>query len=173
MSKQKTTNERRWYVLHTYSGYEDAVAKGLKQRIESLSMDDKIFNVIVPKEKKIKIKNGKKRTVEEKIYPGYVLVEMIVTDDSWYVVRNTPNVTGFVLIGRGIYALREWGYTEGQVRDVIMDILRSTKNPLTKEEVISLVSEKRIVKKSTILLNLQNKKVFSKDSTGKYKIRES
>ena len=79
----------------------------------------------------------------------------------------------FVLIGRGIYALREWGYTEGQVRDVIMDILRSTKNPLTKEEVISLVSEKRIVKKSTILLNLQNKKVFSKDSTGKYKIRES
>lgn len=96
MAKQQTTNERRWYVLHTYSGYEDAVAKGLKQRIESLSMDDKIFNVIVPKEKKIKIKNGKKKTVEEKIYPGYVLVEMIVTDDSWYIVRNTPNVTGFV-----------------------------------------------------------------------------
>jgi len=96
MSKQQTTNERRWYVLHTYSGYEDAVAKNLRQRIESLGMEDKIFNVMVPKEKKIKIRNGKKRTVEEKLYPGYVLVEMIVTDDSWYVVRNTPNVTGFV-----------------------------------------------------------------------------
>ncbi|MFA5208463.1 MAG: transcription termination/antitermination protein NusG [Candidatus Paceibacterota bacterium] len=96
MSKQQITNERRWYVLHTYSGYEDAVAKSLTQRIESLGMEDKIFNVMVPKEKKIKIRNGKKKTVEEKIYPGYVLVEMIVTDDSWYVVRNTPNVTGFV-----------------------------------------------------------------------------
>jgi transcriptional antiterminator NusG len=96
MAKQQTSNERRWYVLHTYSGYEDAVAKNLKQRVESLGMEDKIFNVVVPKEKKIKIRNGKKRTIEEKIYPGYVLVEMMVTDDSWYVVRNTPNVTGFV-----------------------------------------------------------------------------
>lgn len=83
-------------MLHTYSGYEDAVAQNLKQRIESLGMEDKIFNVLVPKEKKIKIKNGKRTVVEEKIYPGYVLVEMIVTDDSWYVVRNTPRVTGFV-----------------------------------------------------------------------------
>jgi transcriptional antiterminator NusG len=99
MSKQQASNERRWYVLHTYSGYEDAVAKNLKQRVESLGMEDKIFNVVVPKEKKIKIRNGKKRTIEEKIYPGYVLVEMIVTDDSWYVVRNTPNVTGFVGAG--------------------------------------------------------------------------
>ncbi|MCK9578250.1 transcription termination/antitermination protein NusG [bacterium] len=96
MSKQQTSNERRWYVLHTYSGYEDAVAKNLAQRVESLGMEDKIFNVVVPKEKKIKIRNGKKRVIEEKIYPGYVLVEMVVTDDSWYVVRNTPNVTGFV-----------------------------------------------------------------------------
>jgi len=86
-------------VLHTYSGYEDAVARNLKQRIESLDMADKIFNVLVPKEKKIKIKNGKRRTIEEKIYPGYVLVEMIVTDASWYVVRNTPNVTGFIGAG--------------------------------------------------------------------------
>ncbi len=75
------------------------MAKALKQRVESLGMEDKIFNVIVPKEKKIKIKNGKRKTIEEKIYPGYVLVEMIVTDDSWYVVRNTPNVTGFVGAG--------------------------------------------------------------------------
>jgi len=83
-------------VLHTHSGYEDTVARNLKQRIESLGMGDKIFNVIVPTEKKIKIKNGKRRVIEEKIYPGYVLVEMIVTDDSWYVARNTPRVTGFV-----------------------------------------------------------------------------
>jgi transcriptional antiterminator NusG len=99
MPKQQISQDRNWYVLHTYSGYEDAVAKALKQRVESLDMEDKIFNVIVPKEKKIKIKNGKRKTVEEKVYPGYVLVEMIVTDDSWYVVRNTPNVTGFVGAG--------------------------------------------------------------------------
>jgi transcriptional antiterminator NusG len=97
--KQQIPQEKNWYVIHTYSGYEDAVAKNLKQRIESLGMEDKIFNVIVPKEKKIKIKSGKRKAVEEKIYPGYVLVEMVVTDDSWYVVRNTPNVTGFVGAG--------------------------------------------------------------------------
>ena len=99
MAKQQLTQERNWYVIHTYSGYEDAVARNLKQRIESLGMEDKIFSVIVPKEKKIKIKNGKRKVIEEKIYPGYVLVEMIVTDDSWYVVRNTPNVTGFIGAG--------------------------------------------------------------------------
>ncbi len=99
MPKQQLPQEKNWYVIHTYSGYEDAVAKNLKQRVDSLGMEDKIFNVIVPKEKKIKIKSGKRKTVEEKIYPGYVLVEMIVTDDSWYVVRNTPNVTGFVGVG--------------------------------------------------------------------------
>jgi transcriptional antiterminator NusG len=99
MPKQQVVQEKNWYVIHTYSGYEDAVAKNLKQRIESLGMEDKIFQVLVPKEKKIKIKSGKRRIVEEKIYPGYVLVEMIVTDDSWYVVRNTPNVTGFVGAG--------------------------------------------------------------------------
>ena len=99
MPKQQIEQEKNWYVIHTYSGYEDAVAKNLKQRIESLGMEDKIFNVIVPKEKKIKIKDSKRKVIEEKIYPGYVLVEMIVTDDSWYVVRNTPNVTGFVGAG--------------------------------------------------------------------------
>ena len=96
MSKQAIQQERNWYAIHTYAGYEDAVARNLKQRIESMSMEDKIFAVVVPKEKKIKIKNGRRQVVEEKIYPGYVLVEMIVTDDSWYVVRNTPRVTGFV-----------------------------------------------------------------------------
>jgi len=96
MAKQTLNLGKRWYVLHTYSGYEENVKHNLEQRIESFDMRDKIFGVIVPKEKKIKIKNGKRTTVEEKIFPGYVLVEMIVTDDSWYVVRNTPNVTGFV-----------------------------------------------------------------------------
>ncbi|KKP59452.1 MAG: Transcription antitermination protein nusG [Candidatus Magasanikbacteria bacterium GW2011_GWC2_34_16] len=96
MAKQTLNLGRRWYVLHTYSGYEENVKHNLEQRIESFDMQDKIFAVMVPKEKKIKIKNGKRTTVEEKIFPGYILVEMIVTDDSWYVVRNTPNVTGFI-----------------------------------------------------------------------------
>ncbi|AKM81881.1 TPA: transcription termination/antitermination protein NusG [Candidatus Berkelbacteria bacterium] len=96
---QKQTGERGWYVIHTYSGYEEQVSDQLKQRIESLGMEDKIFQVLVPKEKQIEIKNGKRRTVEKRIFPGYVMVEMIVTDDSWYVVRNTPNVTGFIGLG--------------------------------------------------------------------------
>lgn len=94
--EQSQVRERHWYAVHTYSGYEDAVARYLKQRVDSLSMNDKIFNILVPKETKVKIKNGKRRMVEEKIYPGYVLVDMILTEDSWYVVRNTPRVTGFV-----------------------------------------------------------------------------
>lgn len=101
MSKQQIAEGRNWYVVHTYAGYENAVMRNLKQRIESLGMEDKIFNVIVPVEKKIKIKGGKRVEEEEKIYPGYILVDMIVTDDSWYVVRNTPRVTGFV--GSGVY----------------------------------------------------------------------
>ena len=101
MTKQKISEGRNWYVVHTYAGYENAVMRNLKQRIESLGMEDKIFNVIVPTEKKIKIKGGKRVEEEEKIYPGYILVDMIVTDDSWYVVRNTPRVTGFV--GSGVY----------------------------------------------------------------------
>ncbi len=101
MSIQKIQEGRNWYVIHTYAGYENAVMRNLKQRIESLGMEDKIFNVIVPTEKKIKIKGGKRVEEEEKIYPGYILVDMLVTDDSWYVVRNTPRVTGFV--GSGVY----------------------------------------------------------------------
>ena len=99
MSKQETQAVRNWYAIHTYAGYENVVLRNLHQRIDSLGMNDKIFNVIVPIEKKIKIKGGKRVEVEEKIYPGYVLVDMIVTDDSWYVVRNTPRVTGFVGAG--------------------------------------------------------------------------
>jgi len=96
MAKQTLDLGKRWYVIHTYSGYEDNVARNLKHRVETMAMTDKVFNVLVPTEKKIKIKNGKRLTIIEKIFPGYVFVEMIVTDDSWYVVRNTPSVTGFV-----------------------------------------------------------------------------
>jgi len=99
MAKQSQHHGKAWYVLHTYSGYEDNVARYLRQRIDSMDMHDFIFDVIVPTEKKIKIKAGKRVTIEEKIYPGYVLVEMMVTDASWYVVRNTPNVTGFIGLG--------------------------------------------------------------------------
>lgn len=99
MAKQSQHHGRAWYVIHTYSGYEDNVARNLKQRIESMDMQELIFDVIVPKEKKIKIKAGKRVVVDERIYPGYVLVDMVVTDASWYVVRNTPNVTGFIGLG--------------------------------------------------------------------------
>ncbi|MSR85199.1 transcription termination/antitermination protein NusG [Candidatus Uhrbacteria bacterium] len=99
MPKQTSSYGRRWYAIHTYSGYEENVANNLRQRVDTLGMQTSIFQVLVPKEKKIKIKNGKRRVLEEKIFPGYVLVDMSVTDDSWYVVRNTPNVTGFIGTG--------------------------------------------------------------------------
>ncbi|MCR4334625.1 MAG: transcription termination/antitermination protein NusG [Patescibacteria group bacterium] len=101
MAKQQIDGTRNWYAIHTYAGYENAVVRNLKQRIESLGMEDKIFAVLVPTEKKIKVKAGKRVEEDEKIYPGYILVDMIVTDDSWYVVRNTPRVTGFV--GSGVF----------------------------------------------------------------------
>ncbi len=91
-----TEAKRKWYAVHTYAGYEDAVERYLKQRIDSLMMGDKIFSVIVPKEIKIKVRGGKRYSAEEKIYPGYVLVEMILDHDAWSVVRNTPRVTGFI-----------------------------------------------------------------------------
>lgn len=99
MGRQAENTGRHWYVIHTYSGYEDAVREALLQRIESLGMQDMIFDVVVPKETQIVIKKGEPVTEEKRIFPGYVLVDMVVTDDSWYVVRNTPNVTGFVGAG--------------------------------------------------------------------------
>jgi len=107
MAKQQTGGERHWYAIHTYSGYENAVARNLKQRIDSLGMGDVIFDVVVPTEKKIRVKGGKRVTEEERVYPGYVLVEMVVNDESWYVVRNTPRVTGFVGSGTQPVPLRE------------------------------------------------------------------
>ncbi|PWI58604.1 transcription termination/antitermination protein NusG [Sulfoacidibacillus thermotolerans] len=88
--------ETQWYVVHTYSGYENKVKANLERRVESMNMADKIFRILVPTEEEIEIKNGKKKSVQRKVFPGYVLVEMIMTDDSWYVVRNTPGVAGFV-----------------------------------------------------------------------------
>jgi transcription termination/antitermination protein NusG len=96
MGKQDPTAGRNWYVVHTYSGYEDAVCESVLQRIESLGMQDYIFDVQVPKEKQLTFRKGEPVEEEKKLFPGYVLVDMIVTDESWYLVRNTPNVTGFV-----------------------------------------------------------------------------
>lgn len=96
MPKQDPNAGRNWYVVHTYAGYEDAVAAALKQRVESFGMQDYVFDVRVPKEKQLAFKKGQPTEEEKKLFPGYVLVDMIVTDDSWYLVRNTPNVTGFV-----------------------------------------------------------------------------
>lgn len=98
--KQKIGGDRKWYVVHTYSGYEQAVARNLRQRIETIpGMKDLIFEVLVPSEEKIEIKNGKRKEKNETVFPGYVLVNMVVTDESWYIVRNTPRVTGFVGAG--------------------------------------------------------------------------
>ena len=92
----KTDTDKQWFAIHTYSGYEEKVAESIKQRAESLDMGDKIFDILVPKEKQIEIKNGKRKVVEKKIFQGYVLVQMSMNEEAWYVVRNTPNVTGFV-----------------------------------------------------------------------------
>ncbi len=130
MPKQTAEYGRRWYAINTYSGYEENVMNNLKQRIEALGMQEKIFSVMVPKEKKVKIKNGKRRVVEEKILPGYVLVEMTVTDDSWYVVRNTPNVTQFIGMG-------------------------TTPSPLANEEVASILKRMGTTQEPEISIDLQ------------------
>ncbi len=96
MGKNRYDSTRQWYAIHTYSGYEEKVADSIRQRIQAVDMADKIFDCMVPKEKQIQIKNGKRRVVEAKIFQGYVLVEMKLTDETWYIVRNTPGVTGFV-----------------------------------------------------------------------------
>ncbi|WP_213975401.1 transcription termination/antitermination protein NusG [Tepidanaerobacter acetatoxydans] len=98
---------KNWYVIHTYSGYENKVKTNLEKRVESMGMQDKIFRVLVPVVEEVEIKNGKRKVSQRKVFPGYVLVEMIVTDDSWYVVRNTPGVTGFVGAGSKPIPLQE------------------------------------------------------------------
>ncbi len=99
--------EKQWFVIHTYSGYENKVKANLEKRVESMNMEDKIFRIMVPVEDEIQVKDGKKKTLKRKVFPGYVLVEMNMTDDSWFVVRNTPGVTGFVGTGAKPVPLHE------------------------------------------------------------------
>ncbi|WP_134220140.1 MULTISPECIES: transcription termination/antitermination protein NusG [Pelotomaculum] len=109
--------EKLWYVVHTYSGYENKVKANLEKRIESMNMEEKIFRILVPMEDEIEMKDGKKKISKRKIFPGYVLVEMFMTDDSWYVVRNTPGVTGFVGSGSKPIPL-----DEGEARQIIRQL---------------------------------------------------
>lgn len=103
----KETTEKLWYVVHCYSGYEKKVCHAIEQRIDTMGMRDKIFDVIVPTQEEIEVKEGKRKTVEKRVFPGYILVEMKLDEDSWYVVRNTPGVTGFVGMGNDPTPLRQ------------------------------------------------------------------
>lgn len=106
--------EKRWYVIHTYSGYENKVSANLERKVHSLGMENEIFRIVIPMENEVEVKDGKKRSVQRKVFPGYVLVEMIVNDRSWYAVRNTPGVTGFVGSGTKPIPL-----TDEEVRQII------------------------------------------------------
>ena len=145
MSRQDSSLGRQWYVIHTYSGYEDAVKKALEQRIESMNMQDYVFEVIVPKEKVVTVKAGKQTVVEKNLFPGYVLVSMLVTDASWFMVRNTPNVTGFV--GSGITPVpvlpeefgiiqRRMGASEpsAEIKLKVGDLVKIKEGPFTNYE---------------------------------------
>ncbi len=160
MSKQQIGGERSWYAIHTYAGYENAVSRNLKQRIESLGMEDRIFNVLVPTEKKIKIKSGKRVEEEEKIYPGYVLVDMIVTDDSWYVVRNTPRVTGFV--GSGVFPV--------PLDKKEVDTLFARMNKDEVKHTIDLVPDEMVKIVDGPFKDLEGKVSEVDDSRGKIKV---
>ncbi len=113
--KEKNKGKRSWYVVHTYSGHENKVKANIARRVESMGMEDKIFEVLIPVEKKIEYKDGKRKMTEKRVFPGYVIVEMELDDDSWYTVRNTPGVTGFVGSGKRPIPLRD---------EEILEILR-------------------------------------------------
>lgn len=106
LDEDEEADDRAWYVVHCYSGYENKVRDSIEQRIQTMGMQDRIFDVVVPTEEEIEIKDGKRRTVERRVFPGYILVQMVLTEDSWYVVRNTPGVTGFVGMGNEPTPLR-------------------------------------------------------------------
>jgi transcriptional antiterminator NusG len=160
MAKQQIGGDRNWYAIHTYAGYENAVARNLKQRIESLGMEDRIFNVLVPTEKKIKIKASKRVEEEEKIYPGYILVDMIVTDDSWYVVRNTPRVTGFV--GSGVYPV--------PLNKAEVDVLFSRMNATEVKHTIDLAIDDIVKIVDGPFKDLEGKVSEVDDNRGKIKV---
>jgi transcriptional antiterminator NusG len=126
--KPGTQDERNWYVIHTYSGYENKVKSHLEARIASMDMRNKIFRVIVPMEEEVEIKQGQRRTVQRKVYPGYVLVEMIMSDEAWYVVRNTPGVTSFVGSGTRPVPLQE-----NEIKSILKQIVtKDTEKPKAK-----------------------------------------
>jgi len=150
MGKQDPTIGRHWYVLHTYSGYEDAVKRALEQKVENEDMQEYVFEVLVPKEKVTVIKKGKPVVEDKNMFPGYVLVDMIVTDGSWYVVRNTPNVTGFVGSGNtpvpvlpeefGVIKRRINAQTAtADIKYMVGDLIKITEGPFANYE--GLISE--------------------------------
>ncbi len=164
-SSEITTEEesiiKEWYVIHTYAGYEKRVMTNLERRVDSMDMKDKIFRIMVPTEKEITSRSGQKRTVEKKVFPGYVLVEMVMDDDSWYVVRNTPGVTGFVGPGSKpvplsekeiTHILRQVGVVEGKPRIEfdIQQVVRVVSGPFKNFEgkVEEINREKGTVKVS-------------------------
>ena len=160
MSKQHTSGERHWYAIHTYAGYENAVARNLRQRIDSLNLTDKIFNVLVPTEKKIKVKGGKRVEEEEKVYPGYILVEMIVTDETWFYVRNTPRVTGFV--GSGVHPVP---LTQAEI-----DILVGRMDSKTVKHTIDLAIDDAVRISDGPFKDLDGKVSEVDDDRGKVKV---
>lgn len=131
MENDGKTGERHWYVVHTYSGYENKVKMNLESRVHTMDMEQCIFNVIVPLEDEIEIKGGEKKVVKRKIFPGYVLVDMIVTDESWYVVRNTPGVTGFVGSGTNPTAL-----TDDEVKHILRQTSGGTDGGISEEDEV-------------------------------------
>ena len=136
MARQDTGGSRNWYAIHTYAGYENAVVRNIKQRVESLGMGTHIFDAVAPTEKTIKVKAGKRVEEEERIFPGYILVDMIVTDESWYVIRNTPRVTGFV--GTGVNPVP---VTDAEMLDVVNRMQKDT----TKHESTFGVGEAVVI----------------------------
>ncbi len=125
--KEQPEEKRAWYAIHTYSGYENKVKSHLEARIASMDMRNKIFRVIVPMEEEVEIKQGQRRTVQRKVFPGYVLVEMIMSDEAWYVVRNTPGVTSFVGSGTRPVPLQEH-----EVRTILKQVTKETEKPKAK-----------------------------------------
>ena len=122
-----TQGERLWYAIHTYSGYENKVKSHLEARINSMDMRNKIFRVIVPMEEEVEIKQGQRRTVQRKVFPGYVLVEMVMSDEAWYVVRNTPGVTSFVGSGTRPIPLQE-----NEMKSILKQVTKETEKPKAK-----------------------------------------
>ena len=126
-STQQEQGERHWYAIHTYSGYENKVKSHLEARINSMEMRNKIFRVIVPMEEEVEIKQGQRRTVQRKVFPGYVLVEMVMSDEAWYVVRNTPGVTSFVGSGTRPVPLQDH-----EISSILKQVTKETEKPKAK-----------------------------------------